>query len=207
VYLPATDELKFVSDGNPGVYVEYGVGKTYLLWNDDSAKNLAEGEDNSGSSSTWSLWEESWGPRTGKIALTMQKWREHPTEKQMATIKPEDRQKWKKDMFSTANSPKRFPAGQSSSTPATEENLYTKQPALNSDGCPEGTGMAYVNERAGFLGLGTKRVNVGCMTELEYNRWSYEQRNEQPAYVPPTYQSPRRCTSNVVGSQVFTNCY
>jgi hypothetical protein len=207
VYLPATDELRVVSDGNPGIYVEYGVGKTYPLWNDESAKNLSQGEDNSGSSSTWSLWEESWGPLTGKIALAMRKWREHPTEKQMATIKPEDRQKWKKDMFATANSPKRFPAGQSSSTPATEENLYTNQPALRLDGCPEGTQRFTVDRRSGFLGLGTKKVDIGCMTQAEANRWHIEQQNSQPTYVPPTYQPRRNCTSNIYGNQVFTNCY
>jgi hypothetical protein len=205
VFLPATDELKVVSDGNPGIYVEYGIGKTYLLWNDEGAKNLAMGEDNSGSSTTLSLWDEDWGPRTKPIALAMRKWREHPTEKQMATIKPEDRQKWKKDMFVTANSPKRYPAGQSSSSPA-QDNYQA--PVLDADGCPAGKFMAYVNESTGFLGLGKKqKKNIGCMTDEELNRWNIEQRNSRPTYIPPTYQAPRNCTSNIYGNQVFTRCY
>jgi hypothetical protein len=207
VYLPATDELKFVSDGNPGIYVEYGVGKRYLLWNDDSARIIFEGEDNNGITRTWSMWDEDWGPRSKPIALAMRKWREHPTEKQMATIKPEDRQKWTKDMFATANSPKRYPAGQSSSTPA--QDTY-RPPALNADGCPAGKNMVYVSQSTGFLGLGKKKaVAIGCMTTEELNRWNIEQQNSRPQtpYIPPTYQAPRNCTSNIYGNQVFTNCY
>jgi hypothetical protein len=204
VYIPARNALKFVSDGNPGIYVEYGVGKTYLLWNDESARNISKGEDNSGFSNTWGMWDEDWGQRTGPIVLAIRKWREYPTEKQMETIKPEDRQNWKKDMFATANIPKTYPADYSSSTPV--QDTY-QPPSSDANGCPEGTQRFYVEQPSGFLGLGKKKVDIGCMTQGEANRWWIEQKNRQPVYVPPTYQAPRNCTSNIVGSQVFTNCY
>ena len=76
------------------------------------------------------------------------------------------------------------------------------------DGCPAGQQRIYVDRSTGFLGLGKKKVDIGCMTESEYNRWWIENQNRrQPTYVPPTYQPRRNCTSNIYGNQVFTNCY
>jgi len=182
VFLSATDEVKFVSDGNPGVYVEYGVGKTYLLWNDESVKNLSNGDDNSGHADTWSLWDEDWGPQTKKIAYAFRKWRELPTEKQLVNIKPAEREKWRKDMFVTANSPKRYPPTKASTTANTPEPLaYSNY--RDPDGCTDGRSMVYVKQ-GGFLGIGAKNVPVGCMTEAEMNRWNIEQQNaRRPAYV------------------------
>jgi hypothetical protein len=78
---------------------------------------------------------------------------------------------------------------------------------FSNGGCPEGTQRFTVDRPSGFLGLGTKKVDIGCMTQAEANRWHIEQQNSQPTYIPPTYQGPRNCTSNIYGNQVYTNCY
>lgn len=159
IYLPATDELKFVSDGEPGVYVEYGVGKTYLLWNDEKAKNLSQGSDNSGSSDTWSLWDEHWGPIGRKFVDDFRRWRELSIDEQRKRVQQSQRTKWDKDMFSTANSPKRYPLRNSKPGQTAQEH---SEPMRDANGCLPGQQFY---EYKGFLGIG--REKLGCMTPAE----------------------------------------
>jgi hypothetical protein len=216
VFLPATDELKFVSDSNPGIYVEYGVGKTYLLWNDEDVKNLSNGEDNSGHADTWSLWNEDWGPRTKRIALAIRKWRELPMEKQMSNIKAADRQKWKKDMFATTNSPKRYPTTNKAEPTNREGNdlgyrvFQGSTGGTSGEGCPPGTSYYERREGAALFGikLGEGKLTwSGCLTDGEAAAAGAGTTTYSRPYFPPvpTYQAPLpiRCTTQYG----VTTCY
>lgn len=206
IYLPATDEVKFVNDGQPGLYVEYGVGKIYMLWTDEDFRNLADLEDNSGLSSTWSIWLEMWGPRTKRVVLALRKWRELPPDKQALNIKPVDRQRWKKDMFATANSPRRHvPAPQENSTSSGTPFWATpsrEAERLDENGCPPG--KKYYERREGISFFGIKMGEgkltwSGCLTDGEAAGSGAGSTTYSPLYVPPvpTYQPPRpiRCTT------------
>lgn len=205
VYYPATDEVKFVNDGESGVYAEYGVGKIFLLWNDNSVANLlSAGTNNSGTASTWSLWDEDWGPKTGPVIAKIRKWRELPAPQQRKFINTSEASRWSKVMFATANSPRRYPA-QSPANTATQNPIgsdYGLQSIYepSSDGCPAGKSRYRTN---GLFGLG--RRDLGCMTDYEAN--SYRQQQIQNSINNMNTNRPRNCTTNIIGSQAFTNCY
>ena len=155
VFLPSTDEVKLVSDGESGVFVEYGVAKIYKLWSDNDAKNLSGGEDNSGKVDIVSLWisDAEMGPLTSKIVMKLRDWREMSTQKQRGFILKSSRTNWDKDMFVTMNSPRRYPL----ETPASTQ--VNTEPQRDSYGCLPGEQFY---EYKGFLGIG--REKLGCMT-------------------------------------------
>jgi hypothetical protein len=71
--------------------------------------------------------------------------------------------------------------------------------------CPQGTGMVTKKE-GGFLGIGAKTVEVGCMTPYQYEMLNQMDRMNRPVVVPPV-NTRKSCRSQVVGNQVFTNCW
>jgi hypothetical protein len=198
IFYPATDEVKVVSDGETSVYVEYGVGKIFLVWQDSLAANLSSGSDNSGHSNTWSLWDEDWGPKTKIVVEKIRKWRDLPTAQQRKYIQASDAAKWDKAMFATANSPRRYPVQDPARSVVNES-----RPSLNADGCPEGQGRV-TKTSGGFFGIGGKKEDIGCMTPYQLETLRQGEQRSRPVYVPP---QTRNCTSNIIGSQVFTRCY
>lgn len=67
-------------------------------------------------------------------------------------------------------------------------------------GCPPGTSKYTVDQPSGFLGLGRpKKVDIGCMTIAEANRWNIEQQNlrRSPVIInQPGLQAPKTCYSS-----------
>ena len=83
-------------------------------------------------------------------------------------------------------------------------------------GCPPGTSKYTVDKPSGFLGLGRpKKVDIGCMTKAEANRWNIEQQNlRRPPVIinQPGYQAPKTCYSSgrstgYGGYSGTTTCY
>ena len=83
-------------------------------------------------------------------------------------------------------------------------------------GCPPGTSKYTVDQPSGFLGLGRpKKVDIGCMTMAEANRWNIEQQNlRRPPVIinQPGYQAPKTCYSSgrstgYGGYSGTTTCY
>ena len=83
-------------------------------------------------------------------------------------------------------------------------------------GCPPGTSKYTVDQPTGFLGLGKpKKVDIGCMSQAEANRWNIEQNNlRRPPIIinKPGYQGPKTCYSSgrstgYGGYSGTTTCY
>ena len=82
-------------------------------------------------------------------------------------------------------------------------------PSTDSNGCTFPREMMFVTQ-SGFLGLGKKRVPIGCMTQEEVNRWNIEQQNRRrgPIVMPgPTYQPSVPAVRTCTGSHGVYTCY
>ena len=83
-------------------------------------------------------------------------------------------------------------------------------------GCPPRTSKYTVDQPTGFLGLGRpKKIDIGCMSQAEANRWNIEQQNlRRPPVIinQPGYQVPKTCYSSgrstgFGGYSGTTTCY
>ena len=83
-------------------------------------------------------------------------------------------------------------------------------------GCSPGSAKYTVDQPTGFLGLGKpKKVDIGCMSQAEANRWNIEQQNlrRPPVMInQPSYQAPKTCYSSgrstgYGGYSGTTTCY
>ena len=153
VFLPSTDEIKVTNDGFPYVFVDYGKGTAYQLWEDKRAANLRIGVPGSGVSNSWSIWNEYFDEEIRVFALKLLEWRELPMSKQRSSIRSDLRGQWDKDMFVTSKSPKRYPVE------APVASTASPEPQRDSNGCLPGEQFY---EYKGFLGIGKEKL--GCMT-------------------------------------------
>jgi hypothetical protein len=165
-------------------------GLSIKLWDDPKVAYPFPNKPKSSSypEGTGSIFDKKWdGTAIESTIRSLRTWVEQSRSQQAEAIHPDDRSRF----LNGCGAPSDIPVKQA-----------------NPDGCPAGQQRIYVDRSTGFLGLGKKKVDIGCMTESEYNRWWIENQNrQQPTYIPPTYQPRRNCTSNIVGNQVFTNCY
>ena len=137
------------------------------IFDDIEARNLSKGVDNSGAETTYWLWAPEWGPLTGKIARRIKNWRELTQSKQRVFIAKSSIKTWEKDMFVTANSPRRKPEVLASTTPAEPRQApISSYLETDNDGCPPGTNR---RKSRGLLGL--FREDLGCISYSEYGQW------------------------------------
>lgn len=156
VFLPSTDQIKVTNDGFPYVFVDYGKGTTYQIWEDKRAANLRIGLAGSGVSNSWSIWNEYFDEELRVFASKLLEWRELPIGKQRSSIRSDLRGQWDKDMFVTSNSPKRYPV----EVPVSSQ--VNTEPQRDSYGCLPGEQFY---EYKGFLGIGKEKL--GCMTPAQ----------------------------------------
>jgi hypothetical protein len=184
------------NDGNGSVGVLVGSCRTesHLLWMDRKMELPWGANPPASTSETYGLEETGFGPAMTAVIARLDRWRKLSISEKVKSADPRDRAALGRELREACPPPSAPSASQPS-------------PQVDANGCTDGRRMMYVTQRTGFLGLGGKKdVPIGCMTQEELNRWNIEQQNSRPTYQPPTYQ-PRNCTSRVIGSQVYTNCY
>ncbi len=172
--------------GTVGVRVRDCNDQARLLWEDNALANPFK-SDGPGMSMTYPLEEPGFSATLQKVVNKLEAWKKLSISEKVKAAHPRDRIDLGKDLRETC-SKSNLDVTDTPSSFSPSNNL------IDADGCTDGRSMVYVNQPSGFLGLGSKKVPIGCMTQAELNRWNIEQQNaRRPVYIPsiqPSYTSP-----------------